>query len=303
MASVIAEREPPSADAPTCLWRENPNRLVSLWNMHLINSERFVMLLSELRNLEHRLEKGFLSDSANDIGLTLACVKEDCNKLNLISAMKQLDRIEVIFERLDTKVLAVDELTALFAELRRRIEEDLEESVFYQVESERVRLCFARSRSNNLTEFFIKTPEEFFSADVVKKFPSTAEEIAEACRCFAFGRNTACIFHLMRVLELGLTPLGAIFGVSLAHTNWAPALDQIESSIRKMSNDPSWTAQVDWRDQQEFYSQAASYFRVLKDAWRNHTAHARGRYDQSEAMDILVAVRGFMQKLATRLHE
>ena len=60
---------------------------------------------------------------------------------------------------------------------------------------------------------------------------------------------------------------------------------------------------ADWKDQLEFFSQAASYFMVVKDAWRNYTAHARGRYDEDEAEGILRNVRGFMQKLATRLHE
>jgi hypothetical protein len=43
--------------------------------------------------------------------------------------------------------------------------------------------------------------------------------------------------------------------------------------------------------------------RVVKDAWRNYTAHLRGKYDDQEAEDMLANVRGFMQKLATRLHE
>ena len=42
---------------------------------------------------------------------------------------------------------------------------------------------------------------------------------------------------------------------------------------------------------------------VVKDAWRNYTAHARGKYDGQEAELMLRNVRGFMQKLATRLSE
>jgi hypothetical protein len=107
----------------------------------------------------------------------------------------------------------------------------------------------------------------------------------------------------MRVLEIGLGVLGAVFGVSLAHTNWAPAIDQIESKTRDMHKDPAWKAKPDYKEQQEFFAQAASHFGVLKDAWRNYTAHARGKYDGNEASDILTSVRAFMQKLANRLHE
>ena len=46
---------------------------------------------------------------------------------------------------------------------------------------------------------------------------------------------------------------------------------------------------------------------VVKHAWRNYTAHVRanmgGKYTDEEAETILINVRGFMQKLATRLHE
>ena len=104
----------------------------------------------------------------------------------------------------------------------------------------------------------------------------------------------------MRVLETGLTALGAIFGVSLAHTNWAPAIEQIESKIRDMHKDPMWKVLPDCKEQQEFYSQAASHFGILKDAWRNYTAHARGKYDEQEASDVMTGVRAFMQKLTAK---
>ena len=70
-----------------------------------------------------------------------------------------------------------------------------------------------------------------------------------------------------------------------------------------MHKDPFWRAKPDCKVQQEFYAQAASHFGILKDAWRNHTAHARGICTEGEATLIFDNVRGFMQKLASRLHE
>jgi hypothetical protein len=125
----------------------------------------------------------------------------------------------------------------------------------------------------------------------------------EASRCYTFNRHTACVFHLMRATEVGLTALGGQFGVSLAHTNWAPAIDQIESNIRDMHKDPKWKVLPDCKEQQEFYSQAASHFGILKDAWRNYTAHARGKYLEEEAFLIFENTRAFMQKIAARLNE
>ena len=71
--------------------------------------------------------------------------------------------------------------------------------------------------------------------------------------------------------------------------------------IIAMGSDPA--KPPDWKGLQEFYAQAASFLGITKDAWRNYTAHARGKYTEEEASQILGNVRAFMQKLATRLKE
>lgn len=142
-----------------------------------------------------------------------------------------------------------------------------------------------------------------FGGKVATSFPSATFDIANAGVCLATMMSTASVFHLMRVLEIGLASLGRIFGVSLAHTNWAPAIDQIESKIRNMQKDPVWKELPDCKEQQEFYAQAASHFAILKDAWRNHTMHIRGKYTEDEAERIFENVKGFMQKLSERLAE
>lgn len=142
-----------------------------------------------------------------------------------------------------------------------------------------------------------------FGKDVADKFPSASFDIHNAAIGVATTFSTGAVFHLMRVLEIGLTVLGKQFGVSLEHTNWAPAIEQIESKIRDMHKDPAWKALPDCKEQQEFYAQAASHFGILKDAWRNFTMHARGKYTEDEAERIFANVKGFMQKLAEKLHE
>ena len=136
---------------------------------------------------------------------------------------------------------------------------------------------------------------------VSDSFPSTAFDAVETYRCFALNRNTACVFHLMRIMEIGLCTFADRFNVSSDHTNWHNIIESIEKAVREMANNPN--RPVDWKDQQEFFSQSASHFMVMKDAWRNYTAHRRGKYTDEEAETLLINVRGFMQKLATRLHE
>jgi hypothetical protein len=54
----------------------------------------------------------------------------------------------------------------------------------------------------------------------------------------------------------------------------------------------------DWKEQQRFYSQAATHFMFLKDAWRNHVMHIRDvPYDEGIALSVFGHVREFMQAL------
>jgi hypothetical protein len=142
-----------------------------------------------------------------------------------------------------------------------------------------------------------------FGQSVADSFARATYDIREAGCCLGLARFTAAVFHLMRVLEVGLSALGTKFDVSLEHTNWGPAIEQIDSRIKGMHKDPLWKELPDCKEQQEFYSQAVSHFEVLKNAWRNYTMHRRAFYTEEQAEEIYNGVRGFMQKLATRLNE
>jgi hypothetical protein len=137
---------------------------------------------------------------------------------------------------------------------------------------------------------------EPFGQEVHKSFSSIAFDTIEAGNCFASARFTACVFHLMRALELGLAAFAKLFGVPSDHTNWHNIIEGIESKIRNMGNDPNKDS--DWKTKQEQYAQIANSFMFFKDAWRNYTAHVRGKYTEDEADSIYRNVRSFMQGLA-----
>ena len=126
-------------------------------------------------------------------------------------------------------------------------------------------------------------------------------DIGEAGNCFALERYTACVFHLMRTMEIGLTVLAKKFNVSTAMADWSPMIENVETAISDISKGQN--KPLNWRDDREYYSQCASYFRIVKDAWRNYTAHARSEYREGQASDIYTNVRGFMQRLSERLCE
>ncbi len=229
-------------------------------------------------------------DTTAKVSETLRRLKGEVERLNWADLSAQIDRF---LRRLsfpgEVDTANYDAMTTLFKELQGNIQHHLTRDLF---------LCIQKPKID-----YLSRPREIFGEEVFKSFPSASYDLLESSRCFALDRWTASVFHLMRSLEAGLSVLGQRFGVSLAHTNWAPAIEQIESRIRDMYKDPLWKAMPDYKEQQEFYAQAASHFGILKDAWRNYTAHARGKYDEREAADIITSVRAFLQKLAPRLHE
>lgn len=136
------------------------------------------------------------------------------------------------------------------------------------------------------------------------RYPSARPDIEEACRSYALGRCTACVFHCMAILQAGLYALAADAGVTLRYpmqlAEWQEVLSEIEKKIEPIRNQPRSAA----RDERvSFLSECAVQFRYFKDAWRNHVAHMRETYDRDQAHSILLHVRDFMEKLATRIPE
>lgn len=218
---------------------------------------------------------GSVADTFRKIGMAITA--DTVNELT--EELQSGDRYS--FEWLHTQVRAIEKLA----------EKELRNKAFFYVSPERSK--------------FWPTAEKphLFGAKAAAAFPSADFDIANAGICLATGMATASVFHLMRVLEIGLTALGAKFGVSLAHTNWAPAISDIEKRIRELHLDPVWKVLPDCKEQQSFYAQAAIHFGLLKDAWRNHTMHVRAKYTEREAEQIFSSVKAFMKKLSERLSE
>jgi hypothetical protein len=134
-----------------------------------------------------------------------------------------------------------------------------------------------------------------------KAFPSTEYDIREAGNCLALGRATACVFHVMRVLEGGLCALAKKFDVPFEHKAWGEIINRIEKEIRQINQRSEKPR--GWKDDEQFYSEAASQFMHFKNAWRNYTAHRQFKYTEEEAEAVYRHVRDFMKHLAERLKE
>lgn len=132
---------------------------------------------------------------------------------------------------------------------------------------------------------------EMFGDKTNVAFPSSVEDIAEACKARSFEMWTACVMHLMRALETPLSVLCRHFGIEKA-PNWNTTLNLIDKAFGQTgsTDDKLWVAQV------------SAHFRAVKNAWRNDAMHG-ALYDKEEAIQIFENVRSLMKTLAKHLHE
>ncbi len=144
-----------------------------------------------------------------------------------------------------------------------------------------------------------------FGREFAMKFRTAGVfELDEAGKCYALGRPTAAVFHLMRVLEIGIHALSACLQipdpVKPAERNWAVILKRIKED----GLDKKWPKSSDRMDGEGllFESLYAS-LDAVKNPWRNETMHVAAKYTDDEARHIFVAVEGFMKRLSARMDE
>jgi hypothetical protein len=272
-------------------WEANPYCLIDWWVMEKFAAEKFCKICSRLGGLCQLYNELSTVPHGQIEGLqqSLRNIAKDCLAIGLEIIPLQ---IETAIKRLEASSanplheLEAKQVSQMLYDLGTLLTNEMATRLFLWVPSDRA-------------AFYGK--EDLFGEEVKAQFPSTSFDIKEGGNSYAAARNTACVFHLMRVLEIGLAVLAKEFSISADHTNWHNIIEQIEAKVRGMASDPN--RKPIWKEDQEFYAQAASHFMFLKDAWRNYTAHARGKYTQEEAQAIMMNVRSFMQKLATKLKE
>lgn len=263
-------------------WIENPYRLVSLEVlMKVFNGRYFLALYRSLLHIESIAEQSPDANIQDELRESLAKttkeIEDECRKLGLPTSALRANVARMELEEEDD--LKAADIAKSFGNLSELIVLEMETHLFMYIEPTKVA--------------FYSEPD-LFGELVGTQFPSSRPDIEEAGKCLALNRATACVFHLMRVLEAGIGALAIDLKVTWPISNWYDAINQIEKAIRGLP-------QKDERKQP--YSDAAAYLMLVKDAWRNEVAHAGRMYSEEQAHQIFTNVKGFMQNLASRLVE
>ncbi len=147
--------------------------------------------------------------------------------------------------------------------------------------------------------------QPLFGETVAREYPSAAYDISEAGKSLALGRYTACVFHLMRAVEIGIKAVYAGLNlpdfVKAGDRNWGSVLGKIEKEIktRNSSQPTKWTSDTE----KKFYELVYASGESVRLAWRNSTMHVENKYTEDEAEQIMAVVKGFMRKIAANIDE
>ena len=182
-------------------WIQARRGLISLWELmkafDLSDIYRLGKVVTEVE-YEERValpfhKTGYLSD--------LLLFREACEVMGLASTSRQIDRLERLLRRdsLPLGEATSQEIKQEIAQLEIRFQEETESIHSYHLD--------------NKEQSLYSEPTAGWQA-VLVSFGSTLLDVEESSRCMAVGRYTATVFHSMRILESGLTAMGAEFGVT-----------------------------------------------------------------------------------------
>ena len=246
--------------------------------MLTLDAKKFITVLHTLLGLELKIrgERGPLLDQTvkvNDAGFRV--VTKLLHELDLSHTLKTAENMIFGLATIEELHRALDHVTNAFML-------ELEGQKFYGP-----LLKYAQ---------YYEQPKLFGDA-VFDSFPSANNDIFEAGTCLALERGTACVLHLMRIVEVGLRTLAQTLGVN-EQNDWGSYVREIGGKLEARAK-ASGARSAD----EKFYAEALVTFDGMRMAWRNPTMHIESNYSPERAEEILIAVRSFMRHLATKLSE
>jgi hypothetical protein len=243
-----------------------------------LNARDFIELIHSLLGSEHAIR-----GKSGDLGQALAATRDQAN-----------ERVATLLRGLDLPVsLKVAEEMIGGAKTIERLHEGIG-----QLWNTLALEMDGRKFYGPITKYapYYEQPK-LFGDDVFDKFPSANNDIFEAGTCLALERGTACVMHLMRVVEVGLKTLASTLGVG-QQGDWGGYIREIDTALTNRIK-----ASGKRTPDEKFYAEARVTIDGVKIAWRNPTMHVANNYSPERAEEILIAVRALMRHLAMRISE
>ncbi|MFL6352036.1 MAG: hypothetical protein ACJ74Z_09325 [Bryobacteraceae bacterium] len=272
---------------------ESGYRLRTLYDMYQFELRHLLSIVGTVEHIEGALiiaDRVFEAVDLNRLDFDLA-------EENIRIGLSELDALYVDCEAVDLHLCCCQierlrkalvpgcgarDIATLFTELKNRIDDELKGRIF---------LSLPRADAEQYQQ---TVP---FGIKAAEKFGRVLTDMQEAGKCLALDRPTACVFHLMRVMEYSVQRFGKKLGITLTDTKtWQTILNDLNAPIRAM---PEKTRLQ--KKKKEEYAGVHAYLFNVKLAWRNPVMHPKATYTPEEAKDVFRHVNTFLRHLASIL--
>jgi hypothetical protein len=262
------------------------------WDMLFRYAKWFALTTTSLENCRVHLAKKITEygqdkplNASDELGVRIT---EDLVRAHaLCSAVPSLNLVTLEIDRLSVKLssntMRLDSLSNDIEHLLNRIFDELDSHFYFAVTVPYAAIYEAAFP---------------FGEEVFNNFPSAIKDIQNAGKCLALGQATATVFHLMRVMEVGLRVLSRALRIPHA-PNWDSHIKGIQKKIEEKHNQKKPA----WKKQEALFRDICGDLTSIKMAWRNPTMHIEQEFSIEEANQIYSAVQTFMKRMATKFKE
>ena len=254
------------------------NRLVTWEYMAKFQGHMFCVICAHLRDALKfwgGASNGVLEgDNLRQARSDLAFIAAQCNEAGLSNVAAYIQ--DELPRFADADSVAAQEFLTTFGNLQQWMSSEMRRIEFIRVDKQ---------------QFYSSKP--LFKPFITDIYPVLTYDVVEAGNCLALDRATACVFHLMRVVEFGVQELGDKLGVPLAkEIVWQTIMNQVNKKIGEMPDKPPHKKRT-----KEVYSDVAGHLYNVKVAWRNPVMHPNKTYTAEEAEHLFLSVGRFMEAL------
>ena len=309
-----------SVEPKDLLWNATTIRKVNLcdlmkkYHAHKIFDIQFLIAAYRFEEIADRVERDepLGKEDIKTISMHLRGLADDFEFLNLGFTLKYLNDIQ---KKIISAPITFNEFDREIEILSGRIDHQIEELVFGFIPKEK-------------GHFF--EAEKLFGNTVFDNFPSAREEIKEAGNCYALNVNTACVFHLMRVVEIGARAMywqmtkrknvviekykkGAAKKMSksipMELCDWNTLIKGFNIALEKLEAGKSKS--IIKNQNHAYFNRLVKIFDNFRSGWRNVISHGneidssskRTLFKEGETSDLMRDTERFMRLLAERVME
>jgi hypothetical protein len=220
------------------------------------------------------------------------------------SLEETLSGLRDIFIKLELKTSAAAAINLI--KLSRREDKKLKDEKFWSMCEEILRVC--KSELDTRLMFILEPTHAAYydmkgtilGQNVIDEFPFLQVDAEEAGNCFAFENYTACVFHLMRIMEMITKNLAPRFKIKplfpdLKEKTWGKLVGEIDNQVKKLKDDT-----LKQKEKKEKFRHSCALLEDVCRVTRNPLMHANiidiKPYNKKQAKDTMDRIVWFMEE-------